>query len=88
LEKTRPFVGSSTMSRTPLWWRPNLGLYRVFLRSALNYWLAYLSSILCVNLCGLGSRRFDTHSSGSSLGQDIRNNLSLLCVIRVTINLT
>jgi hypothetical protein len=37
--------------------------------------------------CGLGSHRFDTHSSGSSLGQDIRKNLSLLHAICVTIYL-
>ena len=30
LEKTRPFVGSLTRSRTPLWWLSNLGLYCVF----------------------------------------------------------
>ena len=36
LEKTRPFVGSSTRSRTPLWWLPNLGLYRVFLCVLVN----------------------------------------------------
>jgi hypothetical protein len=59
----------------------------VFLRSALNCWLVHLRFYLVCESCGLGSHRFDTHSSGSFLGQDIRKNLSLLRAIRVTIYL-
>jgi hypothetical protein len=49
LEKTRPFVGSSTRSRTPLWWLPNVGLNRVFLKSALNCWLVHIR-FYCVQI--------------------------------------
>jgi hypothetical protein len=59
----------------------------VFLRSVLNCWLVYLCFYLMCESCGLGSHRFDTHSSGSSSGQDIRKNVSLLRAIRVTIYL-
>jgi hypothetical protein len=40
----------------------------VFLRSALNCWFVHLCFYLVRESCGLGSHRFDTHSSGSSLG--------------------
>jgi hypothetical protein len=52
MEKTQPFVGYSTRSRTPLWWFPNLGLNHVFLcvlDKCFKLLVSSYSIILCAN---------------------------------------
>jgi hypothetical protein len=58
----------------------------VFLKSALNVGQFRSIYIVCKS-CGTSPHRFVTHSSGSSLGQVLRKNLSLLRDICLTIYL-
>jgi predicted nucleic-acid-binding Zn-ribbon protein len=58
----------------------------VFLKSALIVGQFKFIYIVCKS-CGTYSHRFVTHSSGFSLGQVLRKNLSLLRDIRLTVYL-
>jgi hypothetical protein len=58
----------------------------VFLKSALIVDQFRSVCIVCKS-CGTGPHRFVTHSSGFSLGQVLRKNLSLLCDICLSIYL-